>query len=159
MTCTEVEESLVKAEAFSGSGTRTALWTELQQHFGMVQCLVGSVNRVWLAGSFVSSKPDPSDVDVTYLLDADVYRAVSAVADDVADLHNLADREWCFKHNIRVDAYILSLPATQDFNALGLTGAMATEDAEIFQQLGLYDEIWQRCRVGKGRRGYVEVTL
>nr|WP_202200182.1 hypothetical protein [Streptomyces spororaveus] len=155
----DIEASLVLAGAFKDSTTRRDLWGEFGTHRAMVECLVGSISRIWLAGSFVSGEPDPADVDVTYLLDAAVHGAVSD-ENDVAYLGNLADREWCIRQGLRVDAYILSLPATQDFRDLGLTGAMATEDAEVFQQLGLYDEIWQRCRVGNGRRrGYVEVSL
>ncbi|MFE7462678.1 DUF6932 family protein [Streptomyces sp. NPDC057499] len=160
VTLAEVEEALVRADAFKGSTTRPELWEQFATHRQMVECLVGSVGRLWIAGSFVSGKLDPSDVDVTYLLEASAYQAVAQDPDDVAYLYNLADREWCAKQGMRVDAYILSLPATEEFAALGLTGAMATEDAEVFQQLGLYDEIWQRCRMGNGRRrGYVEVTL
>ncbi|MFE3825984.1 hypothetical protein [Streptomyces sp. NPDC059092] len=61
---------------------------------------------------------------------------------------------------MRIDAYLLSLPSTVDFQDLGTVGAMAAGDSEVFQMLGLYDEIWQRCRAGQGqRRGYVEVAL
>ncbi|MFP8963127.1 DUF6932 family protein [Streptomyces nanhaiensis] len=159
MTWDEVEATLVLADEFEGTTTRRALWEELTFHRAQVECLAGSVSRIWLAGSFVSTKPDPSDIDVTYLLEAAVYGAISQ-QDDLADLANLEDREWCVRNGMRIDAYVLSLPATKDFRDLGLTGAMATEDAEVFQRLGLYDEIWQRCRVGDGRRrGYVEVSL
>ncbi|MFF2851603.1 DUF6932 family protein [Streptomyces sp. NPDC058001] len=159
MTWDEVENSLVRAETFQASITRSGLWTELQSHRAQVECLFGSVRRLWLAGSFVSGKLDPSDVDLAYLVDAHVFQAVTEV-DDIADLANLSDREWCVKHGMRIDAYLLSLPATVDFRDLGLVGAMAPGDSEIFQMLGLYDEIWQRCRMGDGRRrGYAEVLL
>lgn len=159
MTWDEVEHTLVRGEPFRDSSTRLGLWTELQAHRTAVECLFGGVRRIWLAGSFVSGKLDPSDVDLAYLIDADVFGAITE-PDDIADLANLADREWCVKHGMRVDAYILSLPATVDFKDLGLVGAMAAGDTEVFQLLGLYDEIWQRCRTGAGqRRGYVEVSL
>ncbi len=117
------------------------------------------MTRIWLAGSFVSGKLDPSDIDLAYLIDADAYRGVTE-PDEIADLANLSDREWCVKHGMRIDAYLLSLPATVDFRDLGTVGAMAAGDSEVFQMLGLYDEIWQRCRAGhRQRRGYVEVAL
>ncbi|MEW2136236.1 hypothetical protein AB0892_06440 [Streptomyces sp. NPDC005409] len=105
----------------------------------------------------MSGKLDPSDVDVAYLLDASVYGAVSD-PDDLVDVANLGDREWCVKHGMRIDAYVLSLPATVNFNDLGVVGAMAAGDSEVFQILGLYDEIWQRTRYTR-RRGYLEVSL
>ncbi|MFF1420701.1 DUF6932 family protein [Streptomyces sp. NPDC058280] len=91
------------------------LWNELHTHVALVTTVVGAVNRIRLAGSFVSGKLDPSDVDLAYLI------------------------------------------APEAFDSI----AMAPGDDEVFQQLGLYDEIWQRCRTGSsaGRRGYVEVTL
>ncbi|WP_432096017.1 DUF6932 family protein [Streptomyces sp. bgisy100] len=158
MAWDELESSLVQAAAFRESSTRTGLWAELVQHKALVECKFGSVSRIWLAGSFVSSKLDPSDVDVTYLVDARVHGSVTE-QDDIADLANLSDRDWCVKHGMRIDAYILSLSATTDFDSLGVTGAMAPGDAEVFQELGLYDEIWQRCRVKGQRRGYLEVWL
>lgn len=155
MTWEDIERSLVREAALR----RPELWEELVKHRAMVECVLGSVNRIWLAGSFVSDKPDPSDVDLAYLVDAEVYAAITQ-PEDLADLANLGDREWCVKQGMRVDACILSLPATVDFRDLGVTGAMAAGDGEIFQMLGLYDEIWQRCRTGGGlRRGYVEVAL
>ncbi len=158
LTWDDVRDSLVLSEAFNKSATRPALWKELEVHRAMTECLTGSVSRMWLAGSFVSGKLHPSDVDVTYLLEADVYRAIPE-GGDVEDLDNLMDREWCIRNGMRIDAYVLSLPATVDFRDLGVTGAMTPEDAEVFQLLGLYDEIWRRCREGNGRRrGYVEVS-
>ncbi|MFD3416763.1 DUF6932 family protein [Streptomyces decoyicus] len=158
MVWDELESSLVQAPAFQGSSTRSALWTELVAHRVMVECKFGSVSRIWLAGSFVSGKLDPSDIDVSYLVDARVHGAVTE-QEDIADLGNLTDREWCVKHGMRIDASILRLPATTDFKSLGVTGAMAPGDTEVFQMLGLYDEIWQRCRDEGHRRGYVEVWL
>nr|WP_125263136.1 hypothetical protein [Streptomyces alboflavus] len=158
MTWDEVESVLVRAGTFQESRTRSELWDELQAHKAMVGCVVGSVGRIWLAGSFVSSKLDPEDVDLAYLLDAVDYEAVTAPS-DVTDLANLGDREWCVRNGMRIDAYILKSPATKDFTDLGVTGAMAAGDGEAFQMLGLYDEIWQRCRTGNNqRRGYVEVS-
>lgn len=159
MSWEEVEQSLVRAAALEASSTRSGLWAELQSHRALVECLYGSVARIWLAGSFVSGKLNPSDVDLAYLIDADVYGRVTE-PDDIADLANLSNREWCVKHGMRIDAYLLSLPATVDFRDLGTVGAMAAGDSEVFQTLGLYDDIWQRCRPGHGhRRGYVEVAL
>nr|WP_256103732.1 hypothetical protein [Streptomyces sp. ODS05-4] len=149
----------MQAPEFMHSGSRSALWTELQAHRAQVECLFGHVSRIWLAGSFVSSKLDPSDVDLAYLIDANAFGAITE-ANDLADLANLTDREWCVKHGMRIDAYCLSLPATEAFQDLGVAGAMAPGDAAVFQRLGTYDEVWQRTRgTRKQRRGYVEVTL
>ncbi|MGW4750464.1 DUF6932 family protein [Streptomyces sp. NPDC004290] len=163
MTWDEVESELVKAVCFEGSSTRPALLQELRTHFAMVELATGAVGRLWLAGSFVSGKRDPEDIDVTYLIPPDAYTRAITDPDTVDYLDNLGTRDWCVRHRMRVDAYVLRLPETADFSALGVTGAMAPGDRKVFEDLGLYDEIWQRCRSGQkgipdgARRGYVEV--
>ncbi|MGW8885232.1 DUF6932 family protein [Streptomyces sp. NPDC055749] len=161
----DVETELVKDERFAGSTTRTEIFEEWKYHFTAVEAVLGAVSRMWLAGSFVSGKIDPSDVDVTYLIPHDVYDAHESDGDVAEYLDNLGTRDWCVGQGMRVDAYILRLPETARFRDLGVTGAMAPGDREVFYQLGLYDEIWQRCRATLGntqtdsRRGYVEVLL
>ncbi|MFE3830909.1 DUF6932 family protein [Streptomyces sp. NPDC059092] len=88
----DVEHSLVRAATWERSSTRQGLWDELKLHRAGVECLFGSVARIWLAGSFISGKLDPSDIDLAYLIDADAYGAVTE-PDDIADLANLSDRE------------------------------------------------------------------
>ncbi|MFD8809909.1 DUF6932 family protein [Streptomyces sp. NPDC059627] len=165
LTWDEVESELVKADNFAGSSTRGGLLEELRFHFALVEMATGAVGRLWLAGSFVSGKLDPEDVDVTYLIPPDAYARAVTDADIVDDLDNLGTKDWCVRHDMRVDAYVLRLPETEDFHALGVTGAMAPDDHKVFEDLGVYDEIWQRCRSGQNgipreaRRGYVEVLL
>jgi hypothetical protein len=161
----EVESELVKAARFAGSSTRRTLLAELRTHFALVELTTGAVGRLWLAGSFVSGKLDPEDVDVTYLIPPDAYAQAMEDPDTVDQLDNLGTKDWCVRKGMRVDAYVLSLPETADFQALGLTGAMAPGDHKVFENLGVYDEIWQRCRNGQNgipsgaRRGYAEVLL
>lgn len=161
MTWEEVEAELVRAERFNSCPRRAELWDEVSAHAAMVECVVGGVDRIWLAGSFVSGKLDPSDVDLAYLIRPEAFEALATDHESLDHLDNLGTREWCVNAGMRVDAYMLRLPSTSDFWALGVTGAMAPGDDEVFQQLGLYDEIWQRCEAGGtgARRGYVEVSL
>jgi uncharacterized protein DUF6932 len=158
MTWTDAEAALVLDQRFQASTTRSPLWKELSMHRALVEATMGaSAERIWLAGSFVSTKLDPGDVDLAYLHDARSWGALER--EEIAYLDELQDSEWCLKHGMRIDAYVLRLPATVEFEDLGVVGAMAPGDAEVFQELGLYDEIWQRCRGGNGgRRGYVEVS-
>ncbi|MFD4348585.1 DUF6932 family protein [Streptomyces coelicoflavus] len=165
LTWDEVESELVKAECFTNSSTRGRLLGELRTHHALVELTTGAVGRLWLAGSFVSGKVDPEDIDVTYLIPSGAYAQAMADADTVDDLDNLGTKDWCTRHNMRVDAYVLCLPETEDFRSLGVTGAMASGDHKVFENLGVYDEVWQRCRSGQNgipegaRRGYVEVLL
>ncbi|WP_164252064.1 hypothetical protein [Streptomyces sp. S4.7] len=161
MSWSEVEAELVRADRWSRSTTRAGLWDELSMHVELVRSVVGQVSRIWLAGSFVSGKLDPCDIDLAYLIAPEALDSIRTDEASIDYLDNLGRREWCVKQDMRVDAYMLRLPSTADFRALGIAGAMVPGDDEVFQQLGLYDEIWQRCRAGggTGRRGYVEVTL
>ncbi|MFH9821204.1 DUF6932 family protein [Streptomyces sp. NPDC017230] len=165
LTWGEVESELVKAAYFTDSSTRSDLFGELQTHYAMVELTTGAVGRLWLAGSFVSGKVNPEDVDVTYLIPPDAYALAMAGADTIDYLDNLGTKDWCTRRGMRVDAYVLCLPETEDFRSLGVTGAMAPSDHKVFESLGVYDEVWQRCRSGQkgipegARRGYVEVLL
>ncbi|MFE9907000.1 DUF6932 family protein [Streptomyces clavifer] len=165
MSWEEVEKDLVWNRRFAASTTRWEIFKEWTLHRAAVEAVLGSVSRMWLAGSFVSGKIDPSDVDVTYLVAHDVYDAHAADSDLAEYLDNLGTRDWCVGQHMRVDARILRLPETVRFQDLGVTGAMAPGDRDVFYQLGLFDEIWQRCRPTMGdtrtdnRRGYVEVLL
>lgn len=161
MTWTEVESVLVSADQWQGSSTRAELWSELTTHVALVSTVVGAVDRIWLAGSFVSGKLDPSDVDLAYLIAPEAFDSIATDPESIGYLDRLGTREWCVKQQMRIDAYMLRLPSTVDFWALGIVGAMDDGDDTVFQQLGLYDEIWQRCRTdgGTSRRGYVEVAL
>jgi hypothetical protein len=160
MTWEEVETSLVRADCWKHSSTRTELWIELRLHLTLVDMVVGGVDRVWLAGSFVSGKLDPSDVDLAYLIAPEAFDSIETDQESIDHLDNLGTSEWCVRQKMRIDAYMLRLPSTSDFRDLGIAGAMAPGDDEVFRELGLYDEIWQRCRAagGTARRGYLEVT-
>ncbi|MDP9613518.1 DUF6932 family protein [Streptomyces demainii] len=160
----EIESRFVSASALSGSSTRARLWKEWAQHRLMVESITGGIARVWLAGSFVSGILDPHDIDVTYLLRADVHDGLDE--ESVQFLDSLTDRSWCVDHDMYVDSYLLRLPDELEFWQLTPTH-FTDETNQAFRDSGLYDELWQRTRPsphgpgqgGKLRRGYVEVLL
>lgn len=155
---------LVAAPHFTESTTRADLWAEWEQHRALVDLWTSKIARIWLGGSFTSRKLDPSDVDVTYLIQAAAYDRLDEEA--VGTIADLADRTWCLGHRMRVDAYVIRLP--EDVPVWQLNPALFSEATNgSFRDIGLYDEIWQRTRsspTGDGqarmlRRGYVEVLL
>ncbi|MEU0407215.1 hypothetical protein ABZ307_05205 [Streptomyces griseorubiginosus] len=154
----ELYETLVVS---TGSATRQEIWEEWAIHRTMLEALVGEVTRMWVGGSFVSSKEDPSDVDVTYLLRAQVYDRLDR--EDLADLSDLTLRAWCVEQRMRVDAHVIRLPEEMPVTQM-LPSLFTQGTSESFRDIGLYDELWQRTRstsansVPNGlRRGYVEV--
>lgn len=127
----------------------------------MIEALAGEITRMWVGGSFVSSKADPSDVDVTYLLRPQAYDRLDR--ETLADLSDLTLRAWCVEQGLRVDAHLLRLPEEMPVSQM-IPSLFTPDTSESFRDIGLYDELWQRTRdnpsngVTAGlRRGYVEV--
>jgi hypothetical protein len=172
----ELRETFVAAEAFSASESRPALWEQWLTHVRLLEALLGREPRTWMAGSFVSSKLDPSDIDVFYGFDPEAFDALDA--EDLGYIDQLCTRESCIKQfDLRIDAYFTRLPDHLSVDDLR-PGQMGGQNLQAFQSLGLYDEIWQRARwiqstgsvgvstgsVGvamkhRTRRGYLEVHL
>ena len=147
----------------TGSTTRQQIWEEWAEHRQIVEALAGEITRMWVGGSFVSSKTDPSDVDVTYLLHAEKYDRLDR--ETLAYLDDLTLRSWCVEQRMRVDAHLLRLPEQMPVHQM-LPSLLTQGTSESFRDQGLYDELWQRVRPtpgagvpGERRRGYVEVLL
>ena len=147
----------------TGSAIRREIWEEWSTHRTMVETQVGEISRMWVGGSFVSSKPDPSDVDVTYLVSASYYDALDH--DTLVDLNDLTDAGWCAESGLRVDALILRLPKRLPVSQMA-PSLLDSETSESFRDLGLYDEVCQAVKPASVhsvpselRRGYVEVLL
>ena len=164
ITLRDVRDTLVEAPRFSGSATRKELWVEWEAHRSIIEAYTGGIGRIWLAGSFASSKLDPSDIDTTYLIHADVYDRLEG--EDFESLFDATEKSWCLRRNMRIDSYLIRMPDDLDFWKLTpMTFSGKTNDS--FRDVGLYDEVWQRIHpsllVGEGaansRRGYVEVLL
>jgi len=69
----EVRAALV--DPFAGSSTRRAIfdwWTELRDAL----CELGALEAHWLAGSFVSDKEQPNDLDLVTVLDGPTFDAM-----------------------------------------------------------------------------------
>ncbi len=118
---------------------------------------------MWIGGSFVSSKSDPGDVDVTYLVSSRIYDAFDRQT--LADLADLTDAAWCAGQGMRVDALLLRLPERLPVSQMAPSLLDARTNAS-FRDLGLYDEVCQAIKParvhsvpGEPRRGYVEVLL
>ncbi|WP_443063783.1 DUF6932 family protein [Streptomyces sp. NBC_00659] len=147
----------------TGSDVRRAIWEEWTRHRTAVEAFTGGISRMWVGGSFVSSKPDPSDVDVTYLLSAQAYDRLDR--ETLADLDDLTLRAWCVEQKMRVDAHLVRLPERVPVSQM-VPSLLSQESKQSFRDLGLYDEVWQCIKPSSAqsvpdvlRRGYVEVLL
>lgn len=161
-TLEEIEMRFVRSQDFSNSATRAEVWREWNMHRQLIEAATGMTPRAWLAGSFVSSKLDPSDIDVFYGIDSTPYDRIPQ--EDLEDLENLAIRDWCVRHGMRVDSHVTRLPKSVPVKNL-MPSLLSERDKIGFQSLGIFDEIWQRCKGpsapvdGERSRGYPEVIL
>lgn len=163
----ELRSGFVLDERFAASGTRAGLWAEWEDHRALVDAVAGGVSRVWVSGSFVTGRLDPTDIDVTYFLDARQYEGLSP--EDKAYLEECTEVAWCQAHGMRIDPYLLTLPEEQPVWRLTRGGFLPGAEG-CYAGIGVHDELWQRCSEKDGfgpnpgtgpgrRRGYVEVLL
>ncbi|MFI8910585.1 DUF6932 family protein [Streptomyces sp. NPDC053513] len=170
------ERLLVEDERFSGSDTRRQLWDGLETYLSRFFDLEdrhrdtigdqGLVHAIWLGGSYVSTKLNPQNIDLTVLIDEGV----------VASMKGLSGSRWlssAFNRKARLAEFGVSplrvgyRPVVSVFRA----ELLEPDDQAYLRDRGAWDDWWQRCRpngVDKTeptletvvpRRGYLEVTL
>ncbi|MFD8208306.1 DUF6932 family protein [Streptomyces sp. NPDC059695] len=170
------ERLLVEDERFSSSETRRQLWDGLETYLSRFFDLEdrhrgaigdqGLVHAIWLGGSYVSTKLNPQNIDLTVLIDESV----------VASMKGLAGSRWlssAFNRKARLADFGVSplrvgyRPVVSVFRA----ELLEPDDQAYLRERGAWDDWWQRCRpngVDKTeptletvvpRRGYLEVTL
>jgi hypothetical protein len=173
----EAESMLVSAPEFRDSATRTALWDGFLSYVDRFLTLEDTyadalegltlVHGIWLAGSFVSAKPDPRNIDATLLIDMRAERAV----------RGKPGSKWlttAFQSRKRMrEKYGVSplrigyRPVAHVFEPERFT----PEEQTYFTHRGVWDDWWQRCRLpgqtdrspseqsAVPARGYLEVRL
>lgn len=152
----------VDHEEFSASTTRREVWSHWAAARDFVLQRV-PVYRVWFGGSFMTTKLDPEDLDVTWVWDAQAYNDL-ADGDRVVLSQFARGRAGVASFGLRIDSYAVPWrchPApTSDTISLD----------PYFRLRGYWDDWWLRARTGAKddppkqedahpRRGYLEVTL
>ena len=140
---------------------RITLLDQLDEFTSLVSKVI-PICAMWVSGSFLTDKPDPSDIDVLLVFNED---DVANLAGDAAKrlvttegLQKLAARR-----SLNIDAYGIVWRARPDV----IYGA---EDEEYLLLRGYWDDFWMRMRTvpktssptracALPRRGYVEVIL
>lgn len=153
--------SATRARLWEGFVDYLSEWMDLEELAG---CQL--LHAVWMAGSFISAKRDPSDIDITPVHDLG--------SDSVLSSKNLKSR---LKRLIGHRQSVVKEFGVEPF-PLGWTRIPSTLNPDRLSEVersylarrGAYDEWWQRVRPpGKERspiapdswaaRGYVEVSL
>jgi hypothetical protein len=167
---------LVADQRFARSRTRSELWDNLTEYLLLFdqpvrlnpKASLGRpiIRQLWLAGSFVSTKIDPQDIDLTVFTDAEVIAALKTKPG--AKWITQAFHRQKIQDEFRLDPYRVDYRAVPHvFQPAGMT----REEQEYFRDRGRYDDWWQRRHppaVDKQAptidscvpaRGYLEVTL
>ncbi|MEV0923650.1 hypothetical protein AB0I99_00685 [Streptomyces spongiicola] len=173
----EAEAALVNAPEFQDSATRQGLWEGLHGYLDRFFALedayaqllgdLALVHRLWLGGSFVSTKPDPGNIDATLLIDTRAERAV----------RGKPGSKWltsAFKCRDRVRDEFGVSPVRVGYRPVSHVfrhERMTIEERTYFMERGVWDDWWQRCRLqdrtdgspsevsAAPARGYLEVRL
>lgn len=124
------------------------------------------VTLLWLGGSFVSTKQDPEDIDVTVFTDAQAVEALKSKPG--AKWLTEAFARDKIRPTFNLDTFQINYrPVPAAFRV----GEMAQEEIAYFRDRGRYDDWWQRLHPpGMDKqaptldscvaaRGYLEVTL
>ena len=163
--CTEaeVESVFVRANAFSASVTRQVIWSNWVDGLALLKSAV-AVRAAWVGGSFTTSKVDPDDIDVTFIVDGTDMRSREPAEQQIISLFMSGGLVKNLL-KLRVDSYILPwecVPAPRP--------GMGPVQDQYYWARGYWDDWWQRSRVtAKGgmptsadalpRRGYLEVPV
>lgn len=187
VTMEEARAMLVEHPQFLASETRLELWenleeyllrfVELEEHYSELLDGAPLVHRLWMGGSYVSSKLNPNDIDFVLFVDDKSEGRLRAsefnngqrgrkVKNGAKWLTQAFNRRMMQKQ-LRLDPHMLPYrPVLNSFRPED------NQDAErfYFEQRGRFDDWLQRCspegekvapseESAKPRRGYLEVTL
>lgn len=165
---------LVGNPRFRESQTRAAIWTSfetylgrfffLEEHFAAELEGERLIHRLWLGGSYVSSKVDPSNIDVAVLVnDVGAQRIKgkprSAWMNDAFTRRKILPEYKVSSVRVSYRPVRSVLPPER----------LPAEDQQYLRDRGAWDDFWQRCRPpgekdaptlesAKPMRGYLEVA-
>ena len=102
----DVEEMFVRDAAFSESVSRRQIWSDWNDALAVLQSAV-TVHAVWIGGSFTTSKVDPGDIDVLYIVNADAVRSLQGTQETkIVTIFNTPGRVKS-EFALNVDTYLL----------------------------------------------------
>ncbi|RST11812.1 hypothetical protein E2C00_13105 [Streptomyces sp. WAC05374] len=177
VSLSDAESMLVSAPQFRDSPTRQTLWDGLIDYLDVFLTLEDTyaslldgtplIHRVWLGGSFVSTKLDPRNIDTTLLIDTDAERAV----------RGHPGSKWlttAFQSRDRMREKYGVSPVRIGYRRVARVfepERFIPEERTYFTERGVWDDWWQRCRLpdqedrspsersAAPARGYLEVRL
>jgi len=152
----EVEAAFVTPD----TGVRQAIWEDWKVLHAALRMVVGEIAACWVAGSFVSDKATPGDIDCVWIVDAQRWVQAWNAADPQARqlLFEAAKGYIKPRRNIQVDSYVLEwMPSPGPNPVVG--------GDSYYGRRGYWDDLWVRVKDPDQRldsiprRGYLEVIL
>lgn len=155
----------VKDAAFSRSASRPRIWSDWNDALALLQSAV-TVHAVWIGGSFTTSKLDPGDIDVTYIVNADEIRRLQGEEElKIIGIFNTPGRVKS-EFTLDVDSFLIPWECVP---SPAPPGHSTLQDIYYWAR-GHWDDWWQRERQGPKdsppgppdtvvRRGYLEVPV
>lgn len=163
VTLDAVKARYVDAAEFSTSATRHEIWADFEDATAVFRGIVPTA-YVWIAGSFVTNKLDPDDLDLIYWCED---RLVDAVSDprDKLTLQMFATNQVRATTGYRLDTRYGRWHVHPE-----AASVLTMEHRQYTANRGYWDDFWHRRRSGaKGdpptredalpRAGYLEVML
>ncbi|MEU6424166.1 DUF6932 family protein [Streptomyces spiralis] len=163
--CTEEEirDAFVNHSNFAASVTRGNIWNDWETARETVASII-TVHAVWIAGSFTTSKVDPGDIDVVFLVNGPEFNTLGPQERAIVALFGNGSR-GASQHGLQVDSYMIPWHSFPEPNPDG-----DPLQAFYYRSRGYWDDFWLRSRTGpKGsppvhqdafpKRGYLEVKL
>lgn len=151
-TIEEVESQFVPPD----NPVRQSMWSDWIALTDLIRETVGELPAVWIGGSFVTSKDEPGDIDVVYVLKRETVLVLEPLQLSVLEIifeekgHNLTGA---------VSPFFFYLEEMIDH-----TAALRNGDASnSLAARGYWDQLWSRTRDSSKPaypvRGYLEVII
>lgn len=165
----QLEERFVDHDQFSESETREDIFTDLLDAVEIVRAFSPElIEGVWVGGSFVTSKPDPDDIDCLFILNAEAFDGITS--NRKREKLTRLNRKGYLRetHQLRVESFLL---VRRPFANPWVKDGVHDEVVPYVKVRGAWDDWWLRARTGETsedepriesaepRRGYLEVTV
>lgn len=167
-TLDEVEEAFVDADWAATDGQRRVLFDNLLRYLESWEAVHDELDEqllehLWIGGSFASCTPNPSDIDVSPLLDGQALARVSGRKGS-GHVKALFEQRAKVRTEFGVEPFAIVRQPFTTFNPRKL----ATDEHTYVTARGIFDDFWQRraTELPAGamleedavpRRGYLEV--
>lgn len=153
-------EELKASGITDSTSVRSEIWSGFELIFDAVHEAVGEIAACWIGGSYLSDKPNPSDLDCVFIIDQELLLRARSDPEKRTLLAMIANSEAKYRLQLKVDTYILEWHPQH-----GVDEGDSRRKEYYLQVRGFYDDLFARSRAGSQRsqsipvQGYLEVIV